>query len=351
MAQEPLICHINLAKDYRGGERQTELLIRELAKLEFPQRLVIRRGNPLGEKLKDVSELAIRGVASNPLAALPALKGADIVHAHDGRSIYSAWLAHELFSTPYVLTRRVVNVKKSSAVRDRVYARASRLFAVSQASAIALRNSGYAVDVVMDAFAELPVDARRVEEIRSRFAGKTLIGHVGALETSKGQEVLFRVAREAEREHPDWHFLLLGEGKDRVLYESQIQDLDNVELEGFVDNVGDYLAAFDLFVFPSRREAVGSTLMDAMNAGLAIVASRTGGIPELIREGHNGILLEPDDAEGFYAAMEVLLEDNDERERLEKNNREDAAQYSADRMAREYARVYRAIAARTVGGA
>lgn len=343
MASEPLICHINLAKDYRGGERQTELLIRELAGLGFPQRLVIRRGNPLGERLQDVDGLSIRGVASNPLMATVALKGADLVHAHDGRSVYSAWLANELFSIPYVLTRRVVNAKQSSAVRNRVYSKASRLFAVSQAAAIELRNGGHPVDVVTDAFAALPVDQDRVAEIRKRFSGKTLIGHVGALEVSKGQETLFQVARKAQDEHPDWLFVLLGDGKDREQFERQTEDLANVQFEGFVNNVGDYLRAFDLFVFPSRREAVGSTLMDAMNAGLAIVASRTGGIPELIREGHNGILLEPDDADGFQAAIEVLLEDADERERLERNNREDAQQYSAERMAGAYARVYRAI--------
>ncbi|MEM8685549.1 MAG: glycosyltransferase, partial [Pseudomonadota bacterium] len=131
----PPICHINLAKHFRGGERQTELLVRELAAAGWPQRLIIRAGNPLGSRLEDVALLEQREVSSNPVAAALACRGASLVHAHEARAVYSGWLSSVLFRIPYVLTRRVVNPQKPSGFRERAYRRASAAVAVSQAAA------------------------------------------------------------------------------------------------------------------------------------------------------------------------------------------------------------------------
>ena len=64
--------------------------------------------------------------------------------------------------------------------------------------------------------------------------------------------------------------------------------LSNVMFTGFVDNVGDYLAAFDVFVLPSNREGIGSVLFDAMDRALPVVASRVGGVPDIVHDGENG---------------------------------------------------------------
>ena len=113
----PPLCHINLARHFRGGERQTELLVRELADSGWPQRLVVRRGNPLAERLAGLNGIEIREVSSNPVAAALATRGSSIVHAHEARAVYSGWLASHLFRIPYLLTRRVVNPQAPSGVR------------------------------------------------------------------------------------------------------------------------------------------------------------------------------------------------------------------------------------------
>ena len=58
--------------------------------------------------------------------------------------------------------------------------------------------------------------------------------------------------------------------------------LSNLTFTGFVDNVGDYLAAFDIFILPSNREGIGSILLDAMEQGLPVIASRVGGVPDIV---------------------------------------------------------------------
>ena len=338
------ICHLNLAPGYRGGERQTELLIRELATRGVAQRLVARRDGPLAAACSEVDGLEIREVASNPVAAGLAVRGSSVAHCHEARTVYSGMLANWLFGTNYLITRRVVAPQSPSLVRSLAYRRAGRVAAVSKAAAKALKVRHPELDpvVVPDAHAAFDVDTGEVQRIRAARPGKTLIGHVGAYDHShKGQLTLIEAARIAVRRYPDWHFLLCGEGKDEERFRDALGDLPNIELVGWVDNVGDWLAAFDLFAYPSLHEALGSTLLDAMGLGLPIVASDVDGIPEFVQDGVNGRLVPPEDAEQLVTAIAEVLEQADNA--LRDTNREEAAKHDATRMADAYETLYREI--------
>ncbi|MDJ0712164.1 MAG: glycosyltransferase family 4 protein [Woeseiaceae bacterium] len=340
------ICHLNLAPGYRGGERQTELLIRELAARGTPQRLVARRGGPLAEHCGDVEGLEIREVAPNPVAAGMAVRGSAVAHSHEGRTVYSGLLANSLFGTGYVITRRVVAPQSPSWVRSLAYRRAAKIAAVSRAAAETLQVRHPELDpvVVPDAHASFDVDTDAVARIRAARSGKTLIGHVGAYDHShKGQSTLIDAARIAADRFPDWHFLLCGEGKDEERFRAEIGGLQNIELVGWVENVGDWLAAFDLFVYPSLHEALGSSLLDAMGLGLPIVASNVGGIPEFVEDGVNGRLIKPADARLLAEAIAEVLERADDA--LRDANRAEAAKHGAATMANAYETLYREIAA------
>ena len=196
--------------------------------------------------------------------------------------------------------------------------------------------------VILDAHAGFTADADAVAAIRERFGDAIVIGHIGqSNDVVKGQRTLFDVARRMQG--TDRAFVFLGEGRDLEAFRTETAGLDNVYLQGFVENVADYLAAFDIFAFPSVQEAVGSTLLDAMHAGLPIVASRTGGIPEVIHDGRNGILIEPRDADGFADAIEQLINDDALRVHIEEANVIDAAKYTADAMADAYVDIYQKL--------
>ncbi len=153
-------------------------------------------------------------------------------------------------------------------------------------------------------------------------------------------EKMKEAARIAEIQHPDWHFILCGNGKDEARFRAETAELANIELVGWVDNVGDYLAAFDVFAYPSLHEALGSVLLDAMQQGLPIVASRVGGIPEFIRDGVNGVLFDAGNSIELVSALVSVLDDPEIIARMEKNNRLRAADYSASTMACDYLRLY-----------
>jgi glycosyltransferase involved in cell wall biosynthesis len=340
------ICHINLASDYGGGERQTELLIHALAGRGWQQRLVVRRAHELVRRCADIPNLDIAQVSSNPVAAGLAARGSALVHAHEARCVYSGLLASMLFGTPYVLTRRVARPQKKSWIRDRSYRRASAVVAISNSVArhIQVANPGAECTVVLDAHAHFAADANESASIRHAYKNKILIGHIGMLaHSAKGQLTIIAAAREAATARPNWHFLLLGSGSDEALFRREISDLENIELVGFVDNVGDYLASFDLFVFPSLREALGSTLLDAMYFGLPIVATNVGGIPEVVENGVNGLLIEPGRADQLFDGIAAIVDDPARALMMGDANVAKSARFSADRMADAYEAIYRNV--------
>lgn len=340
----PLVCHLNLAAGFRGGERQTELLIDQLAAMGFRQRLVARKDSALARRCDAVPQLDIRTVSPNPIAAALAARGADVLHAHEARTVHACWLLHAFTRVPYIVTRRVDNAFSWSLLRDIAYRAAAHVVAVSGAVAElidARYGAGRAV-VIPDAHANLALGHTLPRSMRRRYAGKVVIGHVGALDHShKGQETLIEAARIAREAHPDWHFVLAGSGPDEAALKQAAAGLDNIEFTGFVDNVADWLAVFDVFVLPSLHEGLGSVLLDAMCFGLPIVATNVGGIPDIIEDGVNGFLVDPEDPEALLSAVARILGDSLLADAMQGANIDKAAGYSAQTMARAYLRLYR----------
>ncbi len=339
-------CHLNLAKDYRGGERQTEILIRELAAQGYSQRLVIKRGNTLKARCRDIPGLEVCEVASNPIAAGWAARGCRVVHAHEGRTVYGGLVANLLFGIPYIITRRVVAPQKDRMLRRWAYQRAGRIVAISSAvvRSIRARFNGAQPAIIPDAHSGFVADSAAVEAIRGRYPGKTLIGHIGALVNShKGQMTIIDVARQVEESRPDWQFVICGDGEDERRYREAIGGLRNIELTGWVENVGDYLASFDVFLYPSLHEALGSTLLDAMHFGLPIVASNVDGIPDVMADKVNGRLVPPGQPEAIVSAIDDLLQDPEKLAEIQAGNREKAKMFDVGQMTRAYLDVYEAL--------
>jgi len=315
-ADGPEITHINLARGFRGGENQTLLLVRELARRGWRQQFIGRGGEPLAARLADVDGLTVTPVGGVLGAAVRV--AAPLVHAHEARAAQAAWIASKLRGSRYVLTRRVMKPPSRSALTSRIYRDAAAVTALSRAIAgvLAERFPGLDAAVIPSALAAAEPDPRRVAEIRAALPEAFLVGNVAALDVAKGQLELLAAAKTLTAAHPDMGFVFVGEGPDGEIIRAAAAGQGGVHFTGFVDNVADYLAAFDLFAFPSHHEGLGSVLLQAMAAGTPIVASDTGGIPELIRHEDTGLLVPPGDAESLAAAIERLYGDEKLRRRL-----------------------------------
>lgn len=340
------ICHVNLAAGFRGGERQTELLVRDLAGRGWPQRLVVRQDSALIDRCRGLAGLEVVGVSPNPVSAVFAARGSALLHAHEARAVYTGWLLKIASGTPYVLTRRLHHAEHGSVARTRAYRASDCVVAISEsiAQSVAGRYDGMAVRVVHDAHADM-LNGRAVSrDVLPGLGGKTIVGHVGELDHGhKGQGTIIEAARAMRESDPGVHFVLVGEGRDEQRFRRAAAGLDNVAFAGFVDNVEDYLAAFDVFVYPSLFEGLGSSLLDAMAFGLPIAASNVGGIPEVVQDGVNGLLIPPEDPGALIAALKRLLADAGLRESMARANRARAAEFDTSRMTSAYESIYREI--------
>ncbi len=271
-------------------------------------------------------------------------RGVDVVHSHEGRGVYAAWLRHEASGTPYIITRRVNNPLGSGWVTRRTYSRASCVASVAAnvAELVEALDARVRSTVIHSSSSNLAVDAAAVRAIRESFPGKWLVGNVGALDDAqKGQTYIIEVARRLQQSHPAIQFLLVGDGKDEAMLRELSADLTNVAFAGWVDNVGDYLAAFDLFILPSNKEGIGGILLDAMDRALPIVASRAGGVPEIVRDGDNGILIDAGQADQLHDAILRLYADPELCRSLGARGQAFSRDFSAEAMASSYLQLYR----------
>lgn len=340
------VTHVNLAGGFRGGERQTELLIEALRGRQVSQRLVCRRGGELEARVRPGERLEVRGVRWPYLPFIKAVGHPDLIHVHEGKATAFSGLAAWRRGVPYLITRRIHPTPRPSRVNRAVYGGAAALVGLSDGvrEALAEWSGRDDVRVIPSASAGFVPDADEVRRIRRRFASRFLAVCAAALEEGqKGQSVLIEAARRLEPAHPELTVLLLGRGASEAALREAAQGLESVVFGGFVENLGDYLAAADLFVLPSNHEGLGSVLLDAFAAGLPVVATRIPGVVDVVRDGIEGILVPPRNPQALATAIARVMDDGGLRARLAEGARRRAGEYTAEVMADRYVALYEEI--------
>ncbi|MDD5561074.1 MAG: glycosyltransferase family 4 protein [Candidatus Omnitrophica bacterium] len=151
-----------------------------------------------------------------------------------------------------------------------------------------------------------------------------LVGIVARLSDVKGHTYLLKAMRSVIKSFPLVKLLIVGEGKMRDILVKETEDLGIKDNVLFLPQAGgreNVLAAMDVFVMPSLQEGLGLALMEAMAQGLAVVGSAVGGIKSLIKDGYNGLLVEPACPEALAQAIMRLLGDERMRNVLGSNAR------------------------------
>lgn len=340
------VCHINLARNpkLRGGERQTEILVEALAAEGVSrQRVVVLRHGPLAHRFHNHPDLEVCWVR-NRLSAAFACRGASLLHAHEA---HAAQVAHaaSLFGKQYLITRRLTKPVRSDSYSSAVYRNAQTVVALTEAVESSLRDRFQEISIVRipDAWNPEYPDPSKVREIRERFSGKFLVGHVAAMDSlEKGHVTLLEAARTLQESSPDIQFILLGSGRLEEEFRRQAEGLNNVSFVGWIDDPITWIASFDLFAFPSMAESLGSTLLDVLRNGVPIVASRVGGIPEVVTE-ECGTLIPPGDAQALAEQLMRLYRSEESRKRLSERGLERAKEYSPELIAKQYLGIYQSL--------
>ncbi len=309
------VVHVARGRDWRGGERQVLRLMRSLAQEPgLEQSLFTAADCPLARAAAEAG-LVVHPAAWRASADPRALVGLHrllrrtdpprLLHAHDSHALLLAHVAGRWDQVPVVATRRSANVPG----RYGPWSRTTGVIAISTAVEQALRAGGVPASRISVIPSTVPV-AQLAAEAGAR-AGAGPIVAIGALTSEKGHDVLLAALPIILKGVPSARLVIAGAGPARSALLRQAAALgitDRVELAGDVDDILALLRRAAVLAHPSRREALGTAVMEAMAANVPVVASRSGGLIELL-DGGAGLLVEPDNPEALAAALLTVLLD------------------------------------------
>jgi L-malate glycosyltransferase len=357
--------HVDTARTWRGGQNQVLTTVLGLRALGHRTMLVAHSEGELRQRAKeglDLLPLAPKTemdlTAAWRLSRIIKQLKPDIVHAHDPHGVAMAALAlsmsTQLAKPPLVAARRVDFHLRGSSLSRWKYRQVDCFMCASEAIRTMLVGDG--VPAARAVTVHEGIDIERVEaappaKLHEDFwlpHQAPIVGNVAALVPHKGQRHLIEAARIVRPLEPDARFIIAGEGELRPALERQIKDHHlekHVLLAGFRPDVLSLHQAFEIFVMSSVTEGLGTSLLDAMAAGKPVVATETGGIPEVVVHEQTGFLVPPRDHEALARAIVTLLKHDDLRRTMGAAGRARARSlFSAERMVQDTLRVYERVA-------
>lgn len=282
---------------------------------------------------------------------------ADLIHAHLPMSGVIARCVGRYLRLPVVYTEHSVVDRYSLPTRwlNRLtYGMDSRKIAVSSAIANAIfEEYGNVwrgrVDLIQNPIdvAEVGAGVQKAESLRAELgipSNHVLIGSVASFRPVKRLDLLLTVFTKIAVDHPNASLLLVGTGPemDRLVELTKILGIEkSVHFTGFRPDPARYTAALDIFVLCSEWEGLPIAVLEAMATGRAVVATAVGGVPEVIRDGHTGLLVQSGNAEQLMMSIVSLIENPLKRATLGWNAAEAVrAEHDPDQIMRRYYDLY-----------
>jgi glycosyltransferase involved in cell wall biosynthesis len=197
------------------------------------------------------------------------------------------------------------------------------------------------------------IDLRKYLQIERRQPGADLVfGTIGRLDPIKDHRNLLQAFALLRRRHPTARLRILGDGsllQDLQSLASTLSLGDSVLFEGFSLNTPAFLEGIDVYVISSLSEGLPLSLLEAMGAGLPIVATSVGEIPDIVRRANCGWLAAPGDAEDLAHAMQEAAQAADLAEKGRQSRMHARDHYTAERMTSNYESLYRELAPESMG--
>jgi glycosyltransferase involved in cell wall biosynthesis len=329
-----------------GGEVSLLNLLKHLNRERFKPLVVLPSSGSLFQAIREM-KLETQIIALKPLKKLHLFsfiqataklfclvkkEKIDIIHSNAAasrESIYSALVA-KLARKPFIYHARVL--ESSKAIEKFLAGFSTRIIAISEKvkdkfSFVKDKNKMIKIFNAVD-LAEFNPDIKRGEKIRAEFgisSKEKIVGTVGRLYPLKGIDVFLKAAAMAKRRIAKIKFLIVGEdtssGAYRKKLERQAEELgvkSEVIFTGFRADIPELIAAMDLFVLPSFEgyEAFGRVVIEAMAMSKPVVATRGGGVPEIVEDGVTGVLVSPGDTEPMAEAVVSLLKNEDRAKQM-----------------------------------
>ena len=349
------ILHIDPERYWGGGEAQVLGLLAHLVErghhndlLTHPDSRLFHQSQALGVKTFPLvirNDLDVRPVPR--VRRLIRAEHYDIIHFHTKRAhTFSLWLARSLPTPKHVVTRRMDYPEANNWYTRYLYnQKVDGVIAISRKIVELLVQAG--VDPEKIRLIYSGIDLRRFEPAASDCGVQNeeiVVGMAAVLEERKGHRFLLEAARQLKAQGCRIQYYLAGEGSLRKSLEEMSSRLglkENVRFLGFVADMPAFLSKVDIFVLPSLFEGLGVSVLEAMAAGKPVIASRVGGLAELVIDAVTGFLVGPGDIEGLAGAILKLEGDRAMIGEMGRKGRERVREnFTMEQMARQNEEYY-----------
>jgi glycosyltransferase involved in cell wall biosynthesis len=346
------IGHVDTGLELRGGQRQLLLLAHGLRTRGHSQLIVCPEASELYRRATSNGFQAL-GLPQDDFRHIKGIRqlrkrqhqdGLMLLHAHDGVGQTVAWLGSLGMHVRRVATRRVTYLpRRRLDYRLKYKYTCHAVIAVSQFIGRILEDTGVPhemINVIRDGI-EVPAripDAASRQAARARWRlGETefVIGHLGGISAEKGQDLAVQALEILADRLPNAKLVLGGNISAEDLATSRLAAAvasGQVLLAGYQENLFDFFAGLNVYIMPSRSEGLGSAALMAMAHGLTVIATRVGGLPEIVEEGKTGWLVAPESPEALAQAIAAAAANPAQLKKLGNNARLRSKQFSADIM-------------------
>lgn len=358
------ILHVDTGKQWRGGQRQVLFLHQGLLREGIESYVAAYSGGFLYAKCAQ-NTFPLNSTAEFSLQSLRQLRHyinslkPDIVHTHDAHSLTLALLV-SYFTRPFVLinTRRVDFPAMKNILSRWKYkhSRLRKIVTISEAIKNILLNEGIQIEklaVIHSGIEPIPIEAfscpQEFSTIRSQ--APIIYGCVASFADHKDHLTLLKAFDLVYAKEPGAYLILIGDGELKKHVEAfarQLSCVQHVIFTGFREDVYNLYTCMDVFVMTSKEEGLCTSVLDALQFGLPVIATRAGGLPEIVHHKQHGLLCEIKNPHDVAEKMLLLLKDKQLRLELGNKGKEFVKNFLVEHMVQKYITLYEELLENTI---
>ena len=362
--KEIAVLHVDPDPGWRGGQQQAFYLHQGMLAQGLKSGFICSPGSELAKRLRH-NQLVFHTIrhhfeadliAAYRLAAYARKHGFSILHLHSSHALSWGIMAKCFHPSLQLVASRRVDFHISGNFLSRFKYRGpllSAIVAISENIRKVLLSDAIDPDKINLIYSGVDIhkfDAVKPDpDYRSHWRiseNAVIIGTVAAFVAHKDYRNFIKAATIALGSNANLHFVAVGDGVQLDLIKALAAESgisEKITFTGFQKEVGTHLKAFDIFVMASKKEGLGTSVLDAMSVGLAVIGTRAGGIAEMIEDERSGLLVEARNSAALAEAMLRLAGDEELRKQLGTQALERVKDFSKEHMVEANIRLYESL--------
>jgi glycosyltransferase involved in cell wall biosynthesis len=358
------ILHVSTPLTWRGGEQQLAYLLEELKEKGIEQVVLCADGSAverfcINHNIPNYTfnRKTLRFVPASMINSICLNENISLIHAHDAHGHTAAVISASLFGnvTPLIVSRRTIfpigtnffskfkynhsSVSRIICVSEKIKEQVSQ--SINDKSKIVTVYSG----IDLSRFKDNHEESFQISELGSNLL-HPFIGNIAAISEEKDYFTFVNTAEAYYKTGKQGTFFIIGDGPYRTQIERYIEEKglkDKIVFTGFRNNIAKIIKQLDCLLFTSHTEGLGTSILDAMASFIPVVATRTGGIPEIVLDGHTGLLAPVKNADALADCLNKITGDSSFKRLLTQNAHAHVSNFTKQKMAMQTYDIYQQV--------